>query len=151
MGDVKANSIDFYRYISRWKKDKQGIPPLNQRTIGPKLLTWVLSIFEMNLKVIIEDCPWTVNMLIGSQAHIMGLFFMSLLRIMNPRVCTMSFICWLCHVTWTIWQTFVHPSHRGSTWNLTLICLVVSEEKRFENVDRWRQQRLLILLAHQWA
>ena len=44
--------------------------------------------FEMNLKVFIEDFPWTVNMLFGSQAHVMG--FMSRLRIMNPEVWTMS-------------------------------------------------------------
>ena len=32
-------------------------------------------------------------------------------------------------------QTFVPPSQGGSTWNLTSIGPVVSEEKMFENVD----------------
>ena len=33
-------------------------------------------------------------------------------------------------------QTFVPPPHECSTWNLTSISQVVSEEKMFENVDR---------------
>ena len=31
VGDVKANSRDFYRYINSQKKDNQGIPPLKRR------------------------------------------------------------------------------------------------------------------------
>ena len=31
VGDVKANSRNFYRYISSEKKDNQGIPPLKRR------------------------------------------------------------------------------------------------------------------------
>ena len=31
VGDVKANSQDFYRYINSQKKDNQGIPPLKRR------------------------------------------------------------------------------------------------------------------------
>ena len=31
VGDVKANSRDFYRYINSQKKDTQGIPPLKKR------------------------------------------------------------------------------------------------------------------------
>ena len=31
VGDVKANSRDFYRYINSQKKDVQGIPPLRKR------------------------------------------------------------------------------------------------------------------------
>ena len=34
VGDVKANSKDFYRYISSQKKDAQGIPPLKKRNGG---------------------------------------------------------------------------------------------------------------------
>ena len=30
--------------------------------------------------------------------------------------------------------TFIPLSHGGSTWNLDLICLGVSKEKKFENV-----------------
>ena len=33
-------------------------------------------------------------------------------------------------------QTFVPPSQRSSIWNLTLICLVVSEEKMFKECGR---------------
>ena len=32
-------------------------------------------------------------------------------------------------------QTVVSPSHWGSTWNLNLIGLVVSREKKFENIE----------------
>ena len=32
-------------------------------------------------------------------------------------------------------QSFIRPSHGGSTWNLALIGLVVSKEKKFENVE----------------
>ena len=48
----------------------------------------------------------------------------------------------LGHVTWTCEQTFVPPSHGGSTWNLASISPEVSEKKTFENVDRqtYRQQ-----------
>ena len=31
VGDVKANSRDFYRYINSQKKDTQGIPPLKRK------------------------------------------------------------------------------------------------------------------------
>ena len=35
-------------------------------------------------------------------------------------------------------ETFVHLTHRASTYNLASICPVASEEKMFENVDgRW--------------
>ena len=32
-------------------------------------------------------------------------------------------------------QTFVLPSHGGSTWNLASIGLAISKEKKFENVE----------------
>ena len=35
-------------------------------------------------------------------------------------------------------QTFAPPSHRSSIWNLTLIGLVVSEEKMFKECGRRR-------------
>ena len=41
-------------------------------------------------------------------------------------------------VTWPgpFEQTFVPPSHGGSTWNLTLIGQAVSEEKMFKEYGR---------------
>ena len=70
------------------------------------------------------------------EARFMLWGFIPLFRIMNLGVCTMS---WFAdYVMWPgpFEQTFVPPSHRGSTWNLTSICPVVSKEKRFENTDR---------------
>ena len=34
VGDVMANTKDFYRYINSQKKDAQGIPPLKKRNGG---------------------------------------------------------------------------------------------------------------------
>ena len=45
----------------------------------------------------------------------------------------------LDHVTRTFEQTFVPPSHRSSTWNLTLTGPVVSEEKMFKECGRQRR------------
>ena len=45
--------------------------------------------FEISLKDFLQKTvPWTVNMLIRSQAHVMELYVP--LSIMNPGVCTMS-------------------------------------------------------------
>ena len=38
-------------------------------------------------------------------------------------------------------QAFIPPSQGGSTWNLSLIGPMVSEEKMFENVDVRRMDR----------
>ena len=43
VGDVKANTGDFYMYINSQKNDTQRIPPLNQGTSGPvnaHLISW---------------------------------------------------------------------------------------------------------------
>ena len=38
-------------------------------------------------------------------------------------------------------QTFVPPSHGGSTWNMTSIGPMVPEEKTFENINTWHTDR----------
>ena len=38
-------------------------------------------------------------------------------------------------------QTFIPPSHGGSTWNLTSVGPVVPEEKMFENLNTWHTDR----------
>ena len=42
---------------------------------------------------------------------------------------------WLCEENHKFVFTFIPPSHGGSTWNLASISLVVSKEKKFEDVE----------------